>query len=135
MRTWKKSDERELRRIMANEPIGAERKMLLGFWFADWKRENGILPAVLPDKKTLMKLRHVPVDTLELSTRTYNGLRRCGVHTVGALLSMREDEVRDLRFIGARCYEEIEDVLALQGWRLAPPQVISDFEKWLERKR
>ena len=127
-----RQDEKMLRRMMAEAWPDEKRKDSLRVWWEGWKRAHDIHPAQLPDEKAMVLLRLAPIETLDLSTRPYCGLRRQGIHTVGALLQMREDEVQNLSSIGKKSWKEIEQVLSRCGWRLAPQKIISDFEKWLE---
>lgn len=128
----KKRDEKMLRYMMSDAWLNEKEKDSVRVWWEGWKRLHDIHPAQLPDEKAMVSLLLTPIETLALGTRPYYGLRRQGIHTVGALLQMREDEVQNLDFIGKGSWKEIEQVLSRCGWRLAPQKIISDFEKWLE---
>jgi hypothetical protein len=52
------------------------------------------------------------LDELNLSTKTYNALRRASVHTCAQLLRMGRAEVRRLRWIGPTAMSEIAAALA-----------------------
>ena len=54
------------------------------------------------------KLGAVAVDELKLSPRPYNGLRRRGIDTVGALLATSENELGNIRNLGRNAIEEIK---------------------------
>lgn len=121
--------------VMKDGWTNEKQKRAIQAWFKKWKREHDIHSAKLPDEETMTGLYKEPIDTLGLSVWPYNGLRRHGIHTIGALLSLRVDEVRDLHLIGKKGAREIEDALAVRGWRLTPPSIVSDFEKWLEETK
>lgn len=127
-------DENHFRQVMQDRWVNDEQKRALQRWFENWTWIRGIHLAKLPDEETMAKLSKESIETLGLSTKPYHALRRHGVHTVGALLSLRADEVRDIQFIGNKGWQEIERVLAARGWYLAPEPIVSEFEKWLEGK-
>ena len=54
---------------------------------------------------------HLPIDRLDLSTHTYNSLRRGGVTTLGQILEKGLDGLAALAGFGAKSKEEIETVL------------------------
>jgi DNA-directed RNA polymerase subunit alpha len=57
-----------------------------------------------------------PIETLELSVRAYNCLKRSGLTTVGAVLEKSEEELLSLRNFGDKSYEELRDKLIAQGF-------------------
>lgn len=76
---------------------------------------------------------HVPpqvtemaIEFLELSSRTYNCLKRSQITTVGQLLLMSDDELLALRNFGQKSLEELREKLAERGIRPieegAPPR-------------
>ncbi len=58
------------------------------------------------------------IEELELSVRTYNALRRCGIDTVGNLLDIYEnkDSLANIRKLGKVGIKEIEEVLEYRGF-------------------
>ena len=56
-----------------------------------------------------------PIETLELSVRAYNCLKRSGLTTVGAVLEKSEEELLALRNFGEKSYEELRDRLVEHG--------------------
>ena len=54
---------------------------------------------------------HLPIDRLNLSTHTYNSLRRGGVTTLGQILEKGLDGLAMLAGFGAKSKEEVETVL------------------------
>ena len=57
-----------------------------------------------------------PIETLELSVRAYNCLKRSGLTTVGAVLEKSEEELLALRNFGEKSYEELRDRLVEHGF-------------------
>ncbi len=56
-------------------------------------------------------LYQVPIDALELSTRTYNCLKRAGLTNVGQILEMDENDLLAVRNLGGKSLEEIKQSL------------------------
>ncbi len=63
--------------------------------------------------------RALPVEELQLSLRSYNSLRREGIHTVGDLTSRTSEELLAIDNIGPASVEEIRQKLATLGLSLA----------------
>ncbi len=61
------------------------------------------IPMIKPDTN---------IDGLELSVRTYNCLRRAGVDTIEKLRSMTDDELRNVRSLSERGFNEIKEKMA-----------------------
>jgi len=59
------------------------------------------------------------ISELDLSVRSHNCLRRAGITTVGSLISKTEDEVRKLRGMGEKSFDEILDKITSLGLSLA----------------
>jgi len=55
------------------------------------------------------------IEELDLSVRSYNCLRRCGLTTVQELTRMTEDEVKKIRNLGLKSLEEIRERLRQLG--------------------
>jgi len=51
------------------------------------------------------------IEELSLSVRAYNCLRRTGLITVGQVLEKSEEELRAIRNMGAKTYEEIVTII------------------------
>jgi DNA-directed RNA polymerase subunit alpha len=60
----------------------------------------------------------VPVETLNLSVRSFNCLKRAGISKVSELLDLTEDEIMKMRNFGKKSLDEIKDVLAERGLSL-----------------
>ena len=60
----------------------------------------------------------IPVETLNLSVRSFNCLKRAGISKVSELLDMTEDEIMKMRNFGKKSLDEIKQVLAERGLSL-----------------
>ncbi len=60
----------------------------------------------------------VPVETLNLSVRSFNCLKRAGISKVSELLDLTEDEIMKMRNFGKKSLDEIKAVLADRGLSL-----------------
>jgi carbon monoxide dehydrogenase subunit G len=63
----------------------------------------------------------LPVEELQLPLRSYNSLRRDGIHTVGELVSRTEQQLLAIDQIGPASVEEIRQKLAERGLSLSGP--------------
>lgn len=60
----------------------------------------------------------VPVETLNLSVRSFNCLKRAGISKVSELLDLSEDEIMKMRNFGKKSLDEIKQVLEERGLSL-----------------
>jgi DNA-directed RNA polymerase subunit alpha len=60
-------------------------------------------------------LADMPIEVLDLSSRTYNCLKRSQITTVGQILTMSEDELLGLRNFGQKSLLELHEKLAEHG--------------------
>ncbi len=60
----------------------------------------------------------IPVETLNLSVRSFNCLKRAGISKVSELLDLTEDEIMKMRNFGRKSLDEIKQVLAERGLSL-----------------
>jgi len=60
----------------------------------------------------------LPVEDLNLTVRSYNCLKREGIHTVGELLSRSEQDLLDIRNFGAKSIDEVKLKLHEMGLSL-----------------
>jgi DNA-directed RNA polymerase subunit alpha len=60
----------------------------------------------------------IPVETLNLSVRSFNCLKRAGISKVSELLDMTEDEIIKMRNFGKKSLDEIKQVLEERGLSL-----------------
>jgi DNA-directed RNA polymerase subunit alpha len=65
----------------------------------------------------------LPIEDLELTVRSYNCLKREGIHTVGELVARSEADLLDIRNFGAKSIDEVKVKLHQMGLALkdSPP--------------
>jgi DNA-directed RNA polymerase subunit alpha len=65
----------------------------------------------------------LPIEELDLTVRSYNCLKREGIHTVGELVARSEQDLLDIRNFGAKSIEEVKQKLVDMGLSLkdSPP--------------
>jgi DNA-directed RNA polymerase subunit alpha len=78
----------------------------------------------------------LPVEDLNLTVRSYNCLKREGIHTVGELLSRSEQDLLDIRNFGSKSIDEVKAKLAEMGLALKdsapgfdPSSVIDSYDE------
>jgi DNA-directed RNA polymerase subunit alpha len=76
-----------------------------------------------PSDAALMADLALPIEDLDLTVRSYNCLKREGIHTVGELVSRSEADLLDIRNFGAKSIDEVKSKLAGMGLALkdSPP--------------
>ena len=64
-----------------------------------------------------------PIEQLDMTVRSYNCLKREGIHTVGELITRSEADLLDIRNFGAKSIDEVKVKLAALGLALkdSPP--------------
>ena len=60
----------------------------------------------------------LPIEDLDLTIRSYNCLKREGVHTVGELVARSESDLLDIRNFGSKSIGEVKEKLAALGLSL-----------------
>ncbi len=55
-----------------------------------------------------LPMETAPIDYLDLNVRTYNGLKRANINTIGVLISKSRSELFQLRNIGKRSLDDLE---------------------------
>ncbi|MHB8177764.1 MAG: DNA-directed RNA polymerase subunit alpha [Vulcanimicrobiaceae bacterium] len=78
----------------------------------------GFTTAEQPVFEAPMSEWDIPVETLNLSVRSYNCLKRAGISRVSELLDLTEDEIMKMRNFGRKSLDEIQQVLAERGLSL-----------------
>jgi DNA-directed RNA polymerase subunit alpha len=65
----------------------------------------------------------MPIEELDLTVRSYNCLKREGIHTVGELVGRSEADLLDIRNFGSKSIDEVKIKLAGLGLSLkdSPP--------------
>ena len=60
----------------------------------------------------------LPIEDLDLTVRSYNCLKREGIHTVGELINRSEADLMDIRNFGSKSIDEVKAKLASMGMSL-----------------
>lgn len=60
------------------------------------------------------------IEDLDLSVRSYNCLKRAGIHSVSQLVDFSENDLLNIRNFGAKSIEEVKDKLETMGLGLKP---------------
>jgi DNA-directed RNA polymerase subunit alpha len=60
----------------------------------------------------------IPVESLNLSVRSFNCLKRAGISKISELLDLTEDEIMKMRNFGKKSLDEIKQVLSERGLSL-----------------
>ena len=60
----------------------------------------------------------LPIEDLDLTVRSYNCLKREGIHTVGELVSRSEADLLDIRNFGSKSIDEVKAKLVSMGMSL-----------------
>ena len=60
----------------------------------------------------------LPIEDLDLTVRSYNCLKREGIHTVGELISRSEADLLDIRNFGSKSIDEVKAKLVSMGMQL-----------------
>lgn len=73
-------------------------------------------PIPVPEKPSpISEKLDIPLDQLGFNSRTFNALRRAGITTVGMLAGKTREEVVDMKYLGPKSWEEIQDRLEAIG--------------------
>ena len=79
---------------------------------------EGIEIGPSPVDEQIAESLSLPVEDLELSVRSYNCLKREGIHTVGELVARSEEDLLDIRNFGSKSIDEVKETLATLGLTL-----------------
>ena len=71
----------------------------------------------------------LPIEDLDLTVRSYNCLKREGIHTVGELLSRSEADLLDIRNFGSKSIDEVKAKIVSMGLQLKDSPVGFDPTK------
>jgi len=69
---------------------------------------EGIEIGPAPVEAVLSSEMAMPIESLDLTVRSYNCLKREGIHTVGELITRSEADLLDIRNFGAKSIDEIK---------------------------
>jgi len=96
---------------------------------------EGIEIGPSPTDAQLMADLALPIEELDLTVRSYNCLKREGIHTVGELVGRSEADLMDIRNFGAKSIDEVKGKLHGMGLALKdsppgfdPSTVIGNFD-------
>ncbi|PIE19853.1 MAG: DNA-directed RNA polymerase subunit alpha [Arachnia propionica] len=79
---------------------------------------EGIEIGPSPVDEQIAESLSLPVEELELSVRSYNCLKREGIHTVGELIARSEEDLLDIRNFGSKSILEVKVTLHNMGLAL-----------------
>jgi len=80
--------------------------------------EDAILTDFLheSEKPENEKIIDINIEDLDLSVRSYNSLKRAGIHTLQTLLTYSYEDMTKIRNLGKKSLKEIEERLASKGY-------------------
>jgi DNA-directed RNA polymerase subunit alpha len=80
--------------------------------------EDAILTNFLheSEKPENEKIIDINIEDLDLSVRSYNSLKRAGIHTLQTLLTYSYEDMTKIRNLGKKSLKEIEERLASKGY-------------------
>jgi DNA-directed RNA polymerase subunit alpha len=90
---------------------------------------NGLQPSAPIEEVTIVPLSipadsyETPIDVLDLSTRTYNMLKRANIATVGQLLELDAMALNAVRNMGQKSVEEIQTQLRFYGYQSSGEEI------------
>ncbi|HET7414775.1 MAG TPA: DNA-directed RNA polymerase subunit alpha, partial [Arthrobacter sp.] len=76
----------------------------------------------------------LPIEDLDLTVRSYNCLKREGIHTVGELVARSEADLMDIRNFGAKSIDEVKAKLVELGLSLKDSPPGFDLARAVEEK-
>ena len=79
---------------------------------------EGIYMGPSPTDAALAADLALPIEELELTVRSYNCLKREGIHTVGELIARSEQDLLDIRNFGSKSIDEVKGKLVEMGLAL-----------------
>ncbi len=84
---------------------------------------EGIDMGPSPQDQAFAENLGMPIEELDLTVRSYNCLKREGIHTVGELMGRSEADLLDIRNFGAKSIDEVKAKLSTMGLALkdSPP--------------
>ena len=82
-----------------------------------------------PQDELVAEQLSTPIEALDLTVRSFNCLKREGIHTVGELISRSEADLMDIRNFGSKSIEEVKEKLRSLGLALkdSPPGFVPEF--------
>ncbi len=93
---------------------------IMGLVVTGEEEEEGVeTPSIFaPEGQTTNAELDKQIEDLDLSVRSYNCLKRAGIHSVRQLVEYSENDLLNIRNFGAKSIEEVKDKLILMGLNL-----------------
>ena len=82
---------------------------------------EGIEIGPAPVETVLSSEMAMPIESLDLTVRSYNCLKREGINTVSELIALSEHQLVNIRNFGQKSVDEVRDKLAEMGLSLKDP--------------
>ncbi len=100
--------------ISPKEAIGMSAKMLIDHLYSVVELSNRALAEdFMIERKSEESSRNLekPIEDLDLSVRSYNCLKRAGIHTLGELIEKTEEDMMKVRNLGKKSLKEVKQKL------------------------
>ena len=107
--------------ITARDAVSLGAKILCDHFaiFTDLSETIGSHSTVVEKVETQRdKVLEMTIEELDLSVRSYNCLKRAGIHAVRQLVEFSENDLLNIRNFGAKSIEEVKDKLISMGLNL-----------------
>jgi len=81
-------------------------------------------------------IRHKPLGEFDLSTRSYNALKKFGINTFEELFGLRDEQMLRLPWFGRKCLDEVHEIIhqaLLPSAHGAEPQQLREWSQSLHR--
>ncbi len=108
--------------IGPKEAIGMAAKMLIDHLYSVVELSNKAMAEdFMIERKNEESTRNLekPIEDLDLSVRSYNCLKRAGIHTLGELIEKTEEDMMKVRNLGKKSLKEVKQKLEELGLSLA----------------
>ncbi len=86
------------------------------------------------NEKASSEYCYITIDELELSVRSYNCLKRAGINFVDELMQLEEDQLKGIRNLGRKGFDEVRAKLSEYTGEPLPVSVEADLKKLSEDK-
>ncbi len=105
--------------INANEAMSIGARILIEHLnlFVGLSDDVAMPKMVEKDETTQEKTLEMTIEDLDLSVRSFNCLKRAGIHTVEDLVNKTESEMMKVRNLGRKSFEEVMQKLASLGYK------------------
>ena len=70
---------------------------------------------------------NIPIEDLNLTQRSYNCLKREGIHTIGELVAHTEQDLLDIRNFGMKSIDEVKEKLQSLGLASRLPRWVTSI--------